>query len=117
MVITFGRSRVTARCTRPNCGAHFFLRWLRYGNIVTWRHGKTYIDEDMTEETTMHVVLPLDLKRKFKAACVMNGVNMSQVVSQLIQDWMKEGQHIDDGNSLERHEATQLAKERLNHPR
>ncbi len=36
----------------------------------------------------MHVVIPEDLKKRFKARCVMEGVNMSEVVVELIQDWM-----------------------------
>ncbi|MEG4807407.1 GIY-YIG nuclease family protein [Microcoleus sp. F8-D3] len=41
------------------------------------------------EETTMHVVIPLDLKREFKSACVLEGVNMSQIVCELVQDWLE----------------------------
>ncbi|HEY9860358.1 MAG TPA: hypothetical protein V6D16_12685 [Candidatus Obscuribacterales bacterium] len=36
----------------------------------------------------MHVVIPADLKKEFKAACVMEGVNMSEIVTKLIEDWM-----------------------------
>ncbi|MGL5063205.1 MAG: plasmid partition protein ParG [Microcoleus sp.] len=43
----------------------------------------------MAKETTMHVVIPLDLKREFKSACVLEGVNMSQVVCELVQDWLE----------------------------
>jgi hypothetical protein len=46
-------------------------------------------NQDMTKETTMHVVIPLDLKREFKSACVLEGVNMSQVVCELVQDWLE----------------------------
>ena len=42
----------------------------------------------MAKETTMHVVIPLDLKREFKSACVLEDVNMSQVVCELVQDWL-----------------------------
>ncbi|MGB3205453.1 MAG: plasmid partition protein ParG [Crinalium sp.] len=38
---------------------------------------------------TMHVVLPSDLKKQFKAACVMEGVNMSDVVVELLKEWME----------------------------
>ncbi|WP_445174063.1 hypothetical protein [Microcoleus sp.] len=43
----------------------------------------------MAKETTMHVVIPLDLKREFKSACVLEDVNMSQVVCELVQDWLE----------------------------
>ncbi|HEY9692226.1 MAG TPA: plasmid partition protein ParG [Oculatellaceae cyanobacterium] len=43
---------------------------------------------DMGKET-MHVVIPSDLKKQFKAACVMEGVNMSDVVVELLKDWME----------------------------
>lgn len=46
-------------------------------------------NQDMTKETTMHVVIPLALKREFKSACVLEGVNMSQVVCELVQDWLE----------------------------
>jgi hypothetical protein len=46
-------------------------------------------NQDMAKETTMHVVIPLDLKREFKSACVLEGVNMSQVVCELVQDWLE----------------------------
>jgi len=45
---------------------------------------------DMEKETTMHVVIPETLKKEFKATCVMEGKNMSEVVVKLIQRWMKE---------------------------
>ncbi|GET39452.1 copy number control protein CopB [Microseira wollei NIES-4236] len=45
---------------------------------------------DMTKETTMHVVIPTDLKKEFKSTCVLEGVNMSQVVCELIQDWLSQ---------------------------
>ncbi|WP_226584807.1 hypothetical protein [Microseira wollei] len=44
----------------------------------------------MTKETTMHVVIPTDLKKEFKSTCVLEGVNMSQVVCELIQDWLSQ---------------------------
>ncbi|HEY9300750.1 MAG TPA: hypothetical protein VIQ31_31180 [Phormidium sp.] len=37
----------------------------------------------------MHVVIPSDLKREFKSTCVLEEVNMSQVVCELIQEWLK----------------------------
>ena len=43
---------------------------------------------DMGKET-MHVVIPSDLKKQFKAACVMEGVNMSDVVVELLREWME----------------------------
>lgn len=43
----------------------------------------------MAKETTMHVVIPSDLKREFKSTCVLEEVNMSQVVCELIQEWLK----------------------------
>ncbi|MFB2976554.1 hypothetical protein [Microseira sp. BLCC-F43] len=42
----------------------------------------------MTKETTMHVVIPTDLKKEFKSCCVLEGVNMSQVVCELIEEWL-----------------------------
>lgn len=46
-------------------------------------------NQNMAKETTMHVVIPLDLKREFKSACVLEGVNMSQIVCELVQDWLE----------------------------
>ncbi|MFB2970803.1 hypothetical protein ACE1CD_17675 [Aerosakkonema sp. BLCC-F183] len=43
----------------------------------------------MAKETTMHVVIPADLKKEFKSVCVLKEVNMSQVVCELIQDWLE----------------------------
>lgn len=43
----------------------------------------------MTKET-MQVTIDETLKRRFKAACVMDGFNMSEVVSQLLQGWLDE---------------------------
>lgn len=42
----------------------------------------------MAKETTMHVVIPAELKKEFKSSCVLEGVNMSQVVCELIQEWL-----------------------------
>lgn len=43
----------------------------------------------MTKET-MQVTIEETLKRRFKAACVMDGFNMSEVVSQLLEGWLNE---------------------------
>jgi hypothetical protein len=43
----------------------------------------------MAKETTIHVVIPLDLKREFKSACVLEDANMSQIVCDLVQDWLE----------------------------
>jgi antitoxin component of RelBE/YafQ-DinJ toxin-antitoxin module len=37
---------------------------------------------------TMNLVIEDNLKKQFKAACVLDGVNMSDVVSKLITDWL-----------------------------
>lgn len=40
----------------------------------------------------MHVVIPENLKKEFKAACVLEGNNMSEVVVQLIEEWLQRRQ-------------------------
>jgi predicted glycosyl hydrolase (DUF1957 family) len=45
---------------------------------------------EMAKETTIHIVIPSDLKKEFKSACVFEGVNMSEVVCELIQEWLND---------------------------
>ena len=42
----------------------------------------------MAKNTTIHVIIPPQLKREFKSTCVLEGVNMSEVVCDLIQKWL-----------------------------
>jgi hypothetical protein len=37
----------------------------------------------------MHISIANDLKRRFHAACALRGRKMSQVVSELIEQWLK----------------------------
>lgn len=39
---------------------------------------------------TMNLVIDTQLKRKFKSACVLEGVNMSDVVANLVIRWLAE---------------------------
>lgn len=39
---------------------------------------------------TMNLVIDTQLKRKFKSACVLEGVNMSDVVADLVVRWLSE---------------------------
>jgi len=43
----------------------------------------------MSKET-MQVTIDEQLKRRFKAACVMDGYNMSEIVSDLVSGWLEE---------------------------
>lgn len=38
----------------------------------------------------MNLVIDSELKRRFKLACVSDGVHMSEVVSKLVQEWLNE---------------------------
>ncbi|MDF5713988.1 MAG: plasmid partition protein ParG [Rhizonema sp. NSF051] len=37
----------------------------------------------------MHVSITNDIKRRFHAACAMRGLKMSQVVVELIEQWLR----------------------------
>ncbi len=37
----------------------------------------------------MHVSITDDLKKRFHAACVLRGLKMSQVVTELLEQWLK----------------------------
>ncbi|WP_277877833.1 MULTISPECIES: plasmid partition protein ParG [Calothrix] len=37
----------------------------------------------------MHISITDDLKKRFHASCVMRGKNMSQVVIELIEQWLE----------------------------
>ncbi len=39
--------------------------------------------------TVMHISIADDLKKRFHAACVLRGRKMSQVVTELIEQWLK----------------------------
>lgn len=66
----------------------------------------------MTKET-MQVTIEESLKRRFKAACVMDGFNMSEVVTELLQGWLDEREK---GNKKEVQDATKQ-KTRQRKPR
>ncbi len=37
----------------------------------------------------MHISIADDLKKRFHAACALRGLKMSQVVAELIEQWLK----------------------------
>jgi antitoxin component of RelBE/YafQ-DinJ toxin-antitoxin module len=37
----------------------------------------------------MHIGIADDLKKRFHAACALRGLKMSQVVTQLIEQWLR----------------------------
>ncbi|MCP6759908.1 MAG: plasmid partition protein ParG [Fischerella sp. CENA71] len=37
----------------------------------------------------MHISIADDLKKRFHAACVLRGLKMSQVVTELIEQWLR----------------------------
>ncbi|PMB51911.1 hypothetical protein CEN39_12805 [Fischerella thermalis CCMEE 5201] len=37
----------------------------------------------------MHISIPDDLKRQFHSTCALRGLKMSQVVTELIEQWLK----------------------------
>ncbi|OKH13564.1 hypothetical protein NIES592_13115 [Fischerella major NIES-592] len=37
----------------------------------------------------MHISIPDDLKRQFHSTCAFRGLKMSQVVTELIEQWLK----------------------------
>ncbi len=37
----------------------------------------------------MHISITGDLKKKFHAACAIRGQHMSQVITELIEQWLK----------------------------
>lgn len=41
----------------------------------------------------MHISITDDLKRRFHAACALRGRKMSQVVSELIEQWLKANEY------------------------
>jgi hypothetical protein len=46
----------------------------------------TYISSEYKE---MHISITDDLKKRFHITCVMRGKNMSQVVIELIEQWLE----------------------------
>ncbi|NJO65544.1 MAG: hypothetical protein HC836_47860 [Richelia sp. RM2_1_2] len=38
----------------------------------------------------MHISIADDLKKRFHSACALRGLKMSQVVSELIEQWLKD---------------------------
>ncbi|MDZ7957719.1 MAG: plasmid partition protein ParG [Aulosira sp. DedQUE10] len=42
-----------------------------------------------SEGKKMHISITDDLKKRFHATCVMRGKNMSQVVIELIEQWLE----------------------------
>ncbi len=42
-----------------------------------------------SEGKEMHISITDDLKKRFHATCVMRGKNMSQVVIELIEQWLE----------------------------
>ena len=41
-------------------------------------------------QTTMKIVIPEDLKRRFKSACAAQDVTMSDVAVELVEKWLKQ---------------------------
>ncbi|MEC4888293.1 MAG: plasmid partition protein ParG [Scytonema sp. PMC 1070.18] len=37
----------------------------------------------------MHISIAEDLKKRFHAACVLRGLKMSQVITELVQQWLE----------------------------
>jgi hypothetical protein len=52
--------------------------------LTTVRHQILETDK----KTTIHIILPDRLKKRFKAACVLEGVEMSGVITGMIEDWL-----------------------------
>ncbi len=80
-------------------GAHICIAWLHCTDVsllpeletALIKHFQPSLNRaatDMVEETTIHVVVPTELKKEFKYTCVLEEVNMSQVVCELIQEWL-----------------------------
>lgn len=55
---------------------------------TTIAHSKILERGQKRRNTTIHVVLPPDLKKEFKAACVLEEVEMSQVLHGMILEWL-----------------------------
>jgi antitoxin component of RelBE/YafQ-DinJ toxin-antitoxin module len=36
----------------------------------------------------MHISIPDDIKKRFYAACVLRGLKMSQVITEMVQQWL-----------------------------
>lgn len=47
----------------------------------------------------MQVVIDEGLKRQFKSACVLDGTNMSEVVSGLIDGWLQQRERTQDNKT------------------
>ncbi len=45
----------------------------------------------------MHISITDDLKKRFHAACALQGLKMSQVVAKLIEQWLKVNQALPSG--------------------
>ncbi|MDJ0801142.1 MAG: plasmid partition protein ParG [Calothrix sp. MO_167.B12] len=41
----------------------------------------------------MHISIAYDLKKRFHAACALRGRKMSQVVTELIEQWLKTNEY------------------------
>ncbi|MUH00717.1 hypothetical protein F7734_53985 [Scytonema sp. UIC 10036] len=56
----------------------------------------------------MHISIPNDIKKQFHAACVLRGLKMSQVVTELIEQWLKTNNvPASSGESMTTDKATQ----------
>ncbi len=56
----------------------------------------------------MHISIAYDLKKRFHAACAIRGLKMSQVVAELIEQWLKANNvPVSDGESMTTDKATQ----------
>lgn len=47
----------------------------------------------------MHISIANDLKKRFHAACALRGLKMSQVVTELIEQWLNVNQASSSGES------------------
>ncbi len=45
--------------------------------------------KDTKTKLAMHISIADDLKKRFHAACVLRGLKMSQVVAELIEQWLR----------------------------
>ena len=51
------------------------------------------------KKETMQVVISEDVKRQFKAACVIDGASMSEVVESLVTKWLEEREKTQDNTA------------------
>ncbi len=47
----------------------------------------------------MHISIAYDLKRRFHAACALQGRKMSQVVTELIEQWLQTNEYPQSSDS------------------